>query len=202
VGLAMKKIYLRIRKRSRTDPEFLKLTTLAERIAQLLNFKPQPKQSLQACLDDLLGAVYSLMYAKHFKFSSRPQALGQNDIGNVLIRARKMAVSKLRTEGKWTAGFYFNNALFRTSAVYHRAVKILAESEESREYLDKLEPIAKQRYEDARHASWSNTNVRKVHDEVNGLKHTSSGISGGRGVEFDIAVEAVGEILDLIEALK
>jgi hypothetical protein len=198
----MKKIYLKIRKRSRTDPEFLKLAGLAGRIAQLLSSGKQPKQSLQACLDDLLGAVYSLMYAKHHKFSSRPQALGQNEFLNVLVRARKMASSKLRTDGKWTAGFYFNNALFRTAAVYHRAIKIVTGNEDSREYVDKLEPEAKKRYEDVRHASWTNGNVRKVHWEVNGLKHDSSGISGGRGVEFEMAVEAIDEILNLIEALK
>jgi len=101
----MKKIYLKISKRNRADPEFLKLTALAGRIAQLLGSTPPVKQSLQACLDDLLGAVYSLMYAKRHKFVSRPQALAQKDIGNVLIRARRMAASKLRTEGKWTAGF-------------------------------------------------------------------------------------------------
>jgi len=198
----MKKIYLKIRRRSRTDLEFLKLTVLAGRIAQLLGSKRQPRESLQSCLDDLLGAVYSLMYAKHYKFVSRPQALDQKDIGNVLIRARKMAASKLRTEGKWTAGFYFNNALFRTSAVYHRALKILTGNEESREYVDKLERETKKIYAERRHDPWANQSVRKVHCEVNGLKHGSSGISGGRGVEFGTAVEAIDELLNLIEALK
>jgi len=199
----MKKIYLKVRRRTRNDPEFVKLAALAGHIAQLLGSKPPIKTPLQACLDDLLGAVYSLMYAKHYKFVGRPQALGQKDIGNVLIRARKMAVSKLRTEGKWTAGFYFNNALFRTSAVYHRALKILTGNEQVKNiYLDKLEPDAQKRYEGARQTRWANGNVRKVHDEVTDLKHTSSGISGGREVQFDAAVGAVSEILDFIEALK
>src|SRR6202140_1060600 len=171
----MKKIYLRFRKRTRTDPEFLKLSTLAGRIAQFLYSKPQRKQSLQACLDDLLGAVYSLMYAKHYKFSSRPQALGQNDIRNVLVRAREMAVSKLRTEGKWTAGFYFNNALFRTSAVYHRALKIVTGNEEKDKNVGELRPVAEELYKRARGVPWVNTSVREVHKEVTGLKHTSDG---------------------------
>src|SRR6202140_5722996 len=185
----MKKIYLRFRKRTRTDPEFLKLSTLAGRIAQFLYSKPQRKQSLQACLDDLLGAVYSLMYAKHYKFSSRPQALGQNDIRNVLVRATEMAVSKLRTEGKWTAGFYFNNALFRTSGVYHRSLKILTGNEESNNKgLKVLGPCADKLYQEARKIPWANESVRKVHCEVNGLKHTSSGIGSGRDVPFETAV--------------
>jgi len=198
----MKKIYLKVRKRTRNDPEFVKLIALAARIAQLLGSKPPIKTPLQACLDDLLGAVYSLMYAKHYKFIGRPQALGQKDIGNVLIRARKMATSKLRTEGRWTAGSYFNNALFRTAAVYHRALKILTENEQSKKWVWELEPEAMSRYKAARNAPWTNKNVSKVHDEVNDLKHTSSGIIDGRDVEFETAITAVGEILELIEALK
>ncbi len=198
----MKKIYLKIRKRTRKDPEFVKLTALAGHIAQLLGSKAPAKQSLQSCLDDLLGAVYSLMYAKRYKFVSRPEALGQKDIGNVLIRARKMVASKLRTEGKWAAGFYFNNALFRTAAVYHRALKILTGNEESKKWVWELEPDAINRYKGARNTPWANKNVSKVHDEVNDLKHTSSGIINGRDVEFETAIAAVSEILELIEALK
>jgi hypothetical protein len=156
---------------------------------------------LQACLDDLLGAVYSLMYAKHYKFVSRPQALGQKDVGNVLIRANKMAASKLRTEGKWTAGFYFNNALFRTAAVYHRALKILTGNEQSKKWVWELEPDAMKRYKGARNTPWVNKNVSEVHDEVNDLKHTSSGIINGRDVAFETAIAAVSETLELIEAL-
>jgi hypothetical protein len=198
----MKKIYLKFRKRTLKDQEFAKLPVLAGRIAQLLDAKPPVKQSLQACLDDLLGAVYSLMYAKHYKFVSRPQALGQKDIGNVLIRARKMAASKLRTEGKWTAGFYFNNALFRTAAVYHRALKILTGNEQTKKWVWELEPDAINRYKCVRNAPWANKNVSDVHDEVNDLKHTSSGIIEGRDVEFETAIAAVSEILELIGALK
>jgi hypothetical protein len=201
--LAMKKIYLKVRKRTHNDTEFVKLTALAGRIARLLGSKPPIKTPLQACLDDLLGAVYSLMYAKHYKFDTRPQPLGQKDIQSVLVRARRMALSKLRTEGKWTAGFYFNNALFRTSAVYHRSLKILTGNEESNNKgLKVLGPCADKLYQEARKIPWANESVRRVHCEVNGLKHTSSGISSGRDVPFETAVRAVAEILEIIEALK
>jgi hypothetical protein len=120
----------------------------------------------------------------------------------VLVRARKMAGSKLRTEGKWTAGFYFNNALFRTSAVYHRSLKILTGNEEGIKGLKDLGPLADRLYQKARGVPWANESVRKVHCEVNGLKHTSGGISSGRDVPFEIAVRAVEEILEIVEALK
>lgn len=184
------------------DPEFLRITVLAARIAQLLALKPPIKESLQGCLDDLLGAVYSLTYALHHRFSSRPQTLSQQDIANVLLRARKMSSSKLRTNGKWTAGFFFNNALFRTAAVYHRSLKIVTGNEDTKKYVDDLEPDAQERYHAIRQAPWVNQRVRKVHGEVNNLKHTSAGILGGRSVQFGDAVGAVGEILDLIETLR
>jgi hypothetical protein len=197
-----KKIYLKFRKRTLGDAEFTQLTTLAGRIARLLYSEPPLKPSFQACLDDLLGAVYSLMYAKHYKFNNRPQPLSQKDIGNVLIRARKMSASKLRRDGKWTAGFYFNNALFRIAAVYHRSLKIVTGNEEKENiYVRQLEPIAKRFCED-RQYSWVNQSVAKVHDEVNNLKHSSRGIISGRNVEFKEAIMAVNEILSLIDALK
>ena len=196
----MKKIYLKFSKRIRTDPEFVKLTALARRIAQLLGSDPPVKQSLQACLDDLLGAVYSLMYAKRYKFVSRPQALGQKDIGNVLIRARKMAASKLRTEGKWTAGFYFNNALFRTAAVYHRSLKVTTGDETSgiKILIKKVEGLYKQ----ARGVDWTSKGAMKVNCEVNSLKHTANGIISGRKIQFEDAIAAIDEVLNLIEALS
>ena len=40
----------------------------------------------------------------------------------------------------------------------------------------------------------------RVYDEVNDLKHTPGGLHSGRTVTFTEAVEAVDEILDLIEA--
>ncbi len=113
-----------------------------------------------------------------------------------------MAASRLRTEGKWTAGFYFDNALFRAAAVYHRALKILTGNEQSKKWVWELEPDAINRYKGARNAPWANKIVSKVHDEVNDLKHTSCGIINGRDVEFETAIAAVSEILELIEALK
>lgn len=113
-----------------------------------------------------------------------------------------MCSSKLRVDGRWTAGFYFNNALFRTAAVYHRSLKILTGNEESRKYVDELEPDAQLRYDALMQSPWANQSVRKVHTEVNNLKHTSGGILGGRSVQFSDAVTALAELLDLIEVLK
>lgn len=140
------------------------------------------------------------MYAKHYKFISRSQPLVQKDVRNVLVRARKMATSRLRIEGKWTAGFYFNNALFRTAAVYHRTLKIVTGDEISR--TKALVKNAGKRYQQIRGVDWVSKSVMKVNCEVNSLKHTSDGIISGRKVEFEHASAAIDGILELIEALK
>jgi hypothetical protein len=185
-----------------SDAALQRLPPLAGRIGQLLSSNPQPKRSLQACLDDLLGAVYSLMYAKQYEYDDRPQPLAQADISNVVVRAKDMAALKLRTEGKWTAGFYFNNALFRTSGVYHRALKILTGNELEEKGLGVLRPLAEKLYEQKKESPWENDHVRRLHKEVNDLKHTSDGIIEGRDVPFATATEALEELLNLIEALK
>ena len=185
-----------------SDPAFQRLPLVAGRIGQLLSSNPQPKRSLQACLDDLLGAVYSLMYAKHYEFDDRPQPLAQENMDSVIVRAKDMAALKLRTEGKWTAGFYFNNALFRTSGVYHRALKILTGNELEKKDVGVLRPIVEKLYKERQGSPWEFGHVKQVHDEVIDLKHTSKGIIEGRNVPFATASEAVEELLNLIEALK
>src|SRR5580704_80905 len=106
------------------------LFELAGRIATLFS-SPQVQASvyMQASLDDLLGAIYSLIYARQHGYAERNHSLGTDDIQNVQVRASDICVSKVRTEGKWTAGYYFNSALFRIAAVYHRVLKTVAGKE-------------------------------------------------------------------------
>jgi hypothetical protein len=174
---------------------------LSRRIAALLQSqKIQSNASMQASLDDLLGAVYSLIYARNYDYDDRQQSLGPKDIGAVKIRATDMAAGKVRTEGKWTAGFYFNNALFRISAVYHRALKIIAGRETEKVYVDKLRPTAETLFQTWRNQRWTSANLINLHKEVNELKHTADGIFQGRDVKFDAAIQALDELLNLIEA--
>jgi hypothetical protein len=149
---------------------------------------------MEASLDDLLGAVYSLIYATNYDYDERQKPLRPLDFQAVLIRAQDMAACKVRTEGKWTAGFYFNNALFRIAAIYHRSLKIVTGRERTRLYVDALRPTAR-----ASFPKWTDANLAKLHKEVNGLKHTPDGIYKGRDVKFDQAVKALDELLNLIE---
>jgi hypothetical protein len=195
-------VFLAFNSKALGDAAFQPLPLLAGGIGQLLSSNPQPSRSLQACLDDLLGVVYSLMYAKHYAFDDRPQPLAPANMDSVIVRAKDMAGRKLRMDGKWAAGFYFNNALFRTSGVYHRVLKILTRNELTEKNVGELRPIVEKAYEQRKGSPWQNAHVRALHKEVISLKHTSDGIIEGRNVPFTTASEAVEELLSLIEALK
>ncbi len=68
-------VLLEFNPKALSDPTFQRLPPLAGRIGRLLASNPQPRRSLQVCLDDLLGAVYSLMYAKHYEFDDHHSRL-------------------------------------------------------------------------------------------------------------------------------
>jgi hypothetical protein len=179
------------------------LFELAGRIAALLNSsRIQSCVSMLASLDDLLGAVYSLIYARNHGYDERQQSLSPKDIQAVHIRAADMSAGKVRTEGKWTAGFYFNNALFRLAAIYHRALKIITGRENEKLYVETLRPIAETLFQNWTKQKWTYANLTKLHKQVNELKHGADGIYEGRDVRFEEAVRAVDELLNLIEAWR
>ena len=59
---------------------------------------------------------------------------------------------------------------------------------------------AKNKYKAWTGRTWSDVSIRKVHREVNGLKHTSAGIYWGRDVNETEAILAAKELLELLEA--
>jgi hypothetical protein len=172
------------------DPTHAALSSYAGRIGKLLTAPAvQGNPDLAGSLDDFLGAVYALIQAKQHGFADR---VGPIEISAVQQRAQKIAVGQVRIDGKWIAGFYFNNALFRTAAIYHRVLKIVIGKKASAHV---LAPKAQALY-----PQWTNTKLDPVHDQVNHLKHTPSGIYDQRTVTYDDAMTAVGELLVLIEA--
>jgi hypothetical protein len=178
------------------------LAALAGRIGVLLERHERPAPALSACLDDLLGAVYSLFYANRHEYADRPaKSLTGPDMKNVIVRAKQMADGKVREDGKWTAGFYFNNALFRLAAVYHRVLKVLTHKEATDLRVQDLLPFANDSFKVVKNRQWTNLNIHKIHRQVNELKHTAQGIYRGRDVRFEEAKAGVNELLVLIEAL-
>lgn len=175
-----------------TDPIHAALSSYAGRIGKLLTASSvQGNLDLAGSLDDFLGAVYALIQAKQHSFADRT---GPIEITAVQERAQKIAVGQVRIDGKWVAGFYFNNALFRIAAIYHRH-RVLKIVVGKKAYVTKLVPKAKTLY-----PQWTNSKLDAVHDQVNDLKHTPRGVYDQRTVTYDDAVAAVGELLVLIEA--
>jgi len=174
-----------------TDATEAQLAGCARRINRLLKSPAVTANAeAQSSLDDFLGAVYALIRAKQEGFRDRPgRAIA---IKPVAQRAARIAAGNLKTDGLWIAGFYFNNALFPTAAVYHRMLKVITGGSG---FVPALLPIAQARY-----PHWASTELSKVHSQVNELKHDPQGIYHGRTVTYAEALAAAGELLDLIEA--
>jgi len=173
------------------DPTEARLADCARRISQLLKSAAvKANAEAQSSLDDFLGAVYALIRAKQTGFRDRPGR--PIAINPVRQRAAKIATGSLKTDGLWIAGFYFNNALFRTAAVYHRMLKVITGGNG---YVPALLPTAHARY-----PHWDDAHLSKVHSQVNELKHDPHGIYHGRSVTYADALTAACDLLDLIEA--
>ena len=79
---------------------------------------------LFSALDDLLGAVYALVFAHRGGFKERRNQ--KQELKPPRTRARQLEQGRVRIDGVWMAGFHFNSALYRIAAVYHRALKLVA----------------------------------------------------------------------------
>jgi hypothetical protein len=180
------------------DQDFTNLAGAAGRISILLKLpKVTPDKAAVGCLDDFLGGVYALIFARLGGYTDRLAVPIEPD--KVAIRAEQIAKGKVRTDGKWMAGFHFNSALFRIAAAYHRGLKVVLGDPKSREFAPALQPKAAALYRTWRSSDWQSRSNEAVYREVNDLKHTPQGVYEGRTVQFKEAVEAVEELLDLIE---
>ncbi len=178
---------------------FANLALAAGRIAALLKLpKVTPNPAAVGCLDDFLGGVYALIFARNGGYADRLNVPIEPD--KVVIRAEQIAMGRVRTNGKWMAGFHFNSALFRIAAAYHRGLKVALGEPKSRECASALQPRAAALYRTWKSSDWQSCRNEAVYREVNGLKHTPQGFYESRTVQFSEAVEAVEELLNLIES--
>jgi len=176
------------------DPTEARLAGCARRISELLAAPAAVANAdVESSLDDLLGAVYGLIRAKYKKFRDRTGR--RINIKPVAQRAARIGTGNLRTTGLWIAGFYFNNALFRTAAVYHRILQVAAAPHTGRNDVPTLQTAVIARY-----PGWNSIRLHKVHSQVNELKHEPQGVYHGRLVTYEDALTAACDLLDLIEA--
>ena len=174
------------------DPTDAQLARSASRIEHLLaDPAVSSNPDVESSLDDFLGAIYALTCAKKKHFQDRPGH--PIKIKPVAQRAARIAAGDVKTDGLWIAGFYFNNALFRTAAVYHRVLKVVAVPAKGDVPTLQTEALS-------RHADWNSIRLHKVHSQVNELKHEPQGVYAGRLVSYADALGAACDLLDLIEA--
>jgi hypothetical protein len=185
------------------DTEFRSLTHLAGRIATLLdNPVVSSNTDLFSTLDDFLGAVYALIFARRGGFKERRGHTPEPEPPR--IRARQLEKGEVRVDGAWMAGFHFNSALYRIAAVYHRVLKLAASSQclqrRKRPMVGDLLLDVERCFANWTGRAWVHPNLSAVHNEVNLLKHEREGIYTTRGVGFNEGVSAADELLQLIEA--
>jgi hypothetical protein len=110
--------------------------------------------------------------------------------------AERLAHGEQRIEGLWLAGYYFNDALFRISAVYHRYLQLVVYPfSRGDNYVNDLLPeVLMQR------GPWEHDSISQIHDEVNTLKHVPGGLADGRTVRLKTAIRGSVELLRLLEA--
>jgi hypothetical protein len=176
------------------EPRYLRLANTAQRTAKLLDRATTP--ALVDVLDDFLGVIYSLIFATSRGFKDR--TTGPIEVDKVKTRAGQLAEGHVRLTGAWMAGYYFNSALFRESAVYHRTLETLNCRNSD---IKKLLPLTKTKFAQKTGANWQNTNIDQVRKQVNKLKHKEAGTYHARDVTYEHAVAAAEELLNLLEAM-
>ena len=141
-----------------SDATNAELAKTASRIAVLLKLpRAQTNPDLFGCLDDFLGAIYALIFAKQCDFKDRVAI--PIELDKVVKRAEQLAAGDVRTDGKWMAGFHFNSALFRMAAAYHRALKVVVGKPKTKEYAPALQPQVAKRYLQWTSQAWQTGNI-------------------------------------------
>lgn len=172
-----------------SNPDFSILSGSARRVADLLNrVAANPGSPIVAPLDDLLGALYCLVFALDNGFKGKA---GASELKPVIDRANQIAKGEIKDDGNWMAGFHFNSAMFRISAILDRLPKALAGSHEG----------AVAAYSAKRGQTWSNKKAHAIRTEVNTVKHDDVGLWAGRNADMATALSAIDELLDLAETL-
>ncbi|MGE5417002.1 MAG: hypothetical protein ACM3UZ_09595 [Acidobacteriota bacterium] len=166
---------------------------IAELVKRLVELEiPDDKEIIQT-VQTTIGALYSLGKAKQLNYEYY-----NVDSERLLELISKLNKDSLDQDNQWSAGYYFNSALIRMAAGYHRSLKLIAFGLGSDlmdlewKLIKNLIPLVKQ-------AGVNKDKVKmltKVNSEVNRFKHDQSGTKE-RKVDFITAIQAADELIDL-----
>jgi hypothetical protein len=193
-------------------PHDPKLKTFAQRLEALMKRAHGDKE--REPLNYLLGALHGLLQAKRLGFKDRDHALddarGRSPKGveyweyGPLARVRLMSEGKLRVDGAWVAGFYFNSSLARVAAAFDRAVRRKAiqkglDVEDPRPPGSPPPPKVWKLLRGLGLDRFTRGKLEDVHKEANALKHRAAGLGKRRNVTMADATAAFEQMLDLLE---
>lgn len=186
------------------------LKVLAQRLETLMKRAHGVEE--QAPLDYLLGALHGLHQATRLQYKDRDHALddvrGRSPEGieyweyGPLTRVRLMTEGKLRVDGAWVAGFYFNSALARMAAVFDRVVRLKATQKGLIKTGSKPRrpPSVWELLRDLGLNRYTKGKLADVYAEVNPLKHSPEGLAKRRKVTMGDATVAFAQMLELVES--
>jgi hypothetical protein len=164
--------------------------------ALLINPNIEKNKNAVTLLDDLLEAVYSLIFSEHNQFEDRTDKQIEED--KVNKRASQIEKGVIRIDGKWIAGWHFNSALHRISSVYHRILKIIVDDKDNKSVSDLFHLVDK-KHNEWTGKDWLSKNTRRIYAQVNKFKHNSEGIFLKRTATRQDAKYSINELLNLIE---
>ena len=153
---------------------------------------PESKLALK---EILTGAAYALAKSYRLDYSRDASAVSRSDYLGVASILIDLSRGTLPNEGQWLAGFYFNSALLRIAAGYHRTLKILTGENEGKHCLKLL---ARERGLISDHELSS---IETIWKEVNDFKHSAVRsayeINSRRTVDLKEALEGLRELVEL-----
>jgi hypothetical protein len=172
-----------------SDRTLADLAGCANQVLALLQ-RNQNNKDLLAVLDDLLGAIYELISSVELGFKGKS---GQSNLKHSIDRAQELANGEVRIDGNWMAGFHFNSAMFRISALFDRLPKALA----------CCHATASAAYHQKTGKAWDKNDAHAIRKQVNTMKHETGGSFGGRKRDADLpaAMSAVKQLLELATTL-
>lgn len=187
-------------------PDMKRLAKYSHDLSEIVKDLRLPKDSQAAgTFDDLLGAVYALILARHHEFVDRPPSAEKViEFDKVQVRALEIKDGKVRLDGKWMAGWHFNSALYRIASTFHRLSRVVTNTPDSEDIkVFQLKKAVQKLYgENSGGKRWRFSNVSAVHDQVNHLKHEAKGNVDERSVTYKEALDALGDLIELAKAWK
>jgi hypothetical protein len=173
------------------------LTIIQKRIKSLIQALPEEiDRSWLASSYLSLKKAQTLQY-KDDAFSKLPKATQDQ----FLLTATSLSIQKkVRNSKQWIAGYYFNNALFRTVALAEIGLKVLYTKEtknkppKGRDVYYQLKDWYTAKY------NMNLTTITKARKQVNEFKHDTRGSTTIKRFEtMNDAIVALNEVLTLLE---